>query len=146
MSSGPIHYIIDDSKQYKVRKYGMLFHIKRGAFYPYQSNPALYYGAYPAFYLPNFSTKRKGGQIRFTSQQTKNLETRFNSSKYLSPEERRNLAMQLKLSDRQVKTWFQNRRAKWRRCNSSKSHSTRSPSEEKTDSSRAQNDISSYSF
>lgn len=33
MSSGPIHYIIDDSKQYKVRKYGMLFHIKRGAFY-----------------------------------------------------------------------------------------------------------------
>ncbi|XP_036323087.1 hematopoietically-expressed homeobox protein HHEX-like [Rhagoletis pomonella] len=76
--------------------------------------------AYPGFYMPNFGVKRKGGQIRFTSQQTKNLENRFASSKYLSPEERRHLALQLKLSDRQVKTWFQNRRAKWRRSNQSK--------------------------
>ncbi|XP_019847531.2 hematopoietically-expressed homeobox protein Hhex [Bactrocera dorsalis] len=76
--------------------------------------------AYPGFYMPNFGVKRKGGQIRFTSQQTKNLENRFASSKYLSPEERRHLALQLKLSDRQVKTWFQNRRAKWRRSNQTK--------------------------
>ncbi|ALC46866.1 CG7056 [Drosophila busckii] len=78
--------------------------------------------AYPAasFYMSNFGVKRKGGQIRFTSQQTKNLENRFCSSKYLSPEERRGLALQLKLTDRQVKTWFQNRRAKWRRANQSK--------------------------
>ncbi|XP_053949978.1 homeobox protein Hox-B7-A [Anastrepha ludens] len=82
---------------------------------------ALYCNAtYPGFYLPNFGAKRKGGQIRFTSQQTKNLENRFASSKYLSPEERRHLALQLKLSDRQVKTWFQNRRAKWRRSNQTK--------------------------
>lgn len=70
--------------------------------------------------MPGFGVKRKGGQIRFTSQQTKNLETRFASSKYLSPEERRHLALQLKLTDRQVKTWFQNRRAKWRRANQAK--------------------------
>ncbi|XP_011179233.1 hematopoietically-expressed homeobox protein Hhex [Zeugodacus cucurbitae] len=76
--------------------------------------------AYPGFYMPNFGVKRKGGQIRFTSQQTKSLENRFASSKYLSPEERRHLALQLKLSDRQVKTWFQNRRAKWRRSNQTK--------------------------
>ncbi|KAI8129668.1 Hematopoietically-expressed homeobox protein HHEX [Lucilia cuprina] len=76
--------------------------------------------AYPGFYMPGFGVKRKGGQIRFTSQQTKNLENRFNSSKYLSPEERRHLALQLKLTDRQVKTWFQNRRAKWRRANQAK--------------------------
>ncbi|XP_077291072.1 hematopoietically expressed homeobox [Arctopsyche grandis] len=61
--------------------------------------------------------KRKGGQVRFTPQQTRNLESRFNAHKYLSPEDRRLLAVQLKLSDRQVKTWFQNRRAKWRRAN-----------------------------
>lgn len=92
------------------------------------SNPAtaaaaLYCNAaYPAasFYMSNFGVKRKGGQIRFTSQQTKNLENRFSSSKYLSPEERRHLALQLKLTDRQVKTWFQNRRAKWRRANQTK--------------------------
>lgn len=55
-------------------------------------------------------SKRKGGQVRFTPQQTQNLERRFSNHKYLSPEDRRKLAMELNLSDRQVKTWFQNRR------------------------------------
>ncbi|XP_022209863.2 hematopoietically-expressed homeobox protein HHEX [Drosophila obscura] len=89
---------------------------------PASAAAALYCNAYPAasFYMSNFGVKRKGGQIRFTSQQTKNLEGRFASSKYLSPEERRHLALQLKLTDRQVKTWFQNRRAKWRRANLTK--------------------------
>ncbi|XP_030021295.2 homeobox protein Hox-A7 [Manduca sexta] len=59
--------------------------------------------------------RRKGGQVRFTATQTGALERRFNASKYLSPDERRTLASTLRLSDRQVKTWFQNRRAKWRR-------------------------------
>ncbi|XP_022905604.1 hematopoietically-expressed homeobox protein HHEX homolog [Onthophagus taurus] len=68
-------------------------------------------------------SKRKGGQVRFTASQTDTLEKRFNSNKYLSPEDRRVLADSLKLTDRQVKTWFQNRRAKWRRCNSISSNS-----------------------
>uniref|UniRef100_A0A2H1VXD5 SFRICE_036366 n=1 Tax=Spodoptera frugiperda TaxID=7108 RepID=A0A2H1VXD5_SPOFR len=59
--------------------------------------------------------RRKGGQVRFTAAQTGALERRFSASKYLSPDERRALANTLRLSDRQVKTWFQNRRAKWRR-------------------------------
>uniref|UniRef100_A0A182SXB5 Homeobox domain-containing protein n=1 Tax=Anopheles maculatus TaxID=74869 RepID=A0A182SXB5_9DIPT len=70
------------------------------------------------YLLPTCGSKRKGGQVRFTPQQTQSLEKRFSNHKYLSPEDRRNLAIQLKLSDRQVKTWFQNRRAKWRRANS----------------------------
>ncbi|XP_013186282.1 homeobox protein Hox-A7 [Amyelois transitella] len=59
--------------------------------------------------------RRKGGQVRFSAAQTGALERRFGASKYLSPDERRALAASLRLSDRQVKTWFQNRRAKWRR-------------------------------
>ncbi|XP_054709561.1 hematopoietically-expressed homeobox protein hhex-like [Uloborus diversus] len=59
--------------------------------------------------------KRKGGQIRFTCDQTRKLERMFSTQKYLSPTERKRLSSALKLTERQVKTWFQNRRAKWRR-------------------------------
>lgn len=69
-----------------------------------------FYHPYAGYFLPQCGSKRKGGQVRFSPQQTQNLERRFNSHKYLSPEDRRKLAMELNLSDRQVKTWFQNRR------------------------------------
>ncbi|XP_056627416.1 hematopoietically-expressed homeobox protein hhex [Triplophysa dalaica] len=59
--------------------------------------------------------KRKGGQVRFSNDQTIELEKKFETQKYLSPPERKRLAKILQLSERQVKTWFQNRRAKWRR-------------------------------
>lgn len=59
--------------------------------------------------------KRKGGQVRFSNDQTVELEKKFESHKYLSPPERKRLAKTLQLTERQVKTWFQNRRAKWRR-------------------------------
>uniref|UniRef100_A0A914Y917 Homeobox domain-containing protein n=1 Tax=Panagrolaimus superbus TaxID=310955 RepID=A0A914Y917_9BILA len=65
--------------------------------------------------LQKTQQKRKGGQIRFTNEQTDVLEQTFVSFKYLSNNERKKLAKSLSLSERQVKTWFQNRRAKWRR-------------------------------
>lgn len=43
------------------------------------------------------------------------LEKIFETQKYLSPPERKQLSKVLGLTERQVKTWFQNRRAKWRR-------------------------------
>lgn len=72
-----------------------------------------FYHPYSSYLMPQCGSKRKGGQVRFTPQQTQNLERRFSNHKYLSPEDRRKLAMELNLSDRQVKTWFQNRRAKY---------------------------------
>ncbi|XP_053670477.1 hematopoietically-expressed homeobox protein HHEX [Anopheles nili] len=86
----------------------------------HKASPRVAWPFYPhpySYLLPACGSKRKGGQVRFTPQQTQSLEKRFSNHKYLSPEDRRNLAIQLKLSDRQVKTWFQNRRAKWRRAN-----------------------------
>lgn len=71
-----------------------------------------FYHPYSNYFMPPCGSKRKGGQVRFTPQQTQNLERRFSNHKYLSPEDRRKLALELSLSDRQVKTWFQNRRAK----------------------------------
>uniref|UniRef100_A0AAF5PJ89 Homeobox domain-containing protein n=2 Tax=Wuchereria bancrofti TaxID=6293 RepID=A0AAF5PJ89_WUCBA len=66
-------------------------------------------------YMQKSQLKRKGGQIRFTNEQTDALEQKFGNHKYLSSQERKKLARSLQLSERQVKTWFQNRRAKWRR-------------------------------
>ncbi|GIX68413.1 hematopoietically-expressed homeobox protein HHEX [Caerostris darwini] len=71
--------------------------------------------------------KRKGGQIRFTSEQTGKLEKTFADQKYLSPTERKRLASTLRLTERQVKTWFQNRRAKWRRLKQEHSNRGMSP-------------------
>uniref|UniRef100_A0A914H4B2 Homeobox domain-containing protein n=1 Tax=Globodera rostochiensis TaxID=31243 RepID=A0A914H4B2_GLORO len=63
----------------------------------------------------NHHHKRKGGQIRFSNEQTDILESTFINKKYLNNAERKRLAKMLTLNERQVKTWFQNRRAKWRR-------------------------------
>lgn len=43
------------------------------------------------------------------------LEKNFAKQKYLSIPERLDLAKELDLTEQQVKTWFQNRRTKWKR-------------------------------
>ncbi|KAG1702418.1 T-cell leukemia homeobox protein 3 [Nymphon striatum] len=58
--------------------------------------------------------KRKKPRTSFTRMQICELEKRFHKQKYLASAERANLAKTLKMTDAQVKTWFQNRRTKWR--------------------------------
>ncbi|XP_015705654.1 T-cell leukemia homeobox protein 2 [Coturnix japonica] len=59
--------------------------------------------------------KRKKPRTSFTRLQICELEKRFHRQKYLASAERAALAKALKMTDAQVKTWFQNRRTKWRR-------------------------------
>lgn len=58
--------------------------------------------------------KRKKPRTSFTRTQICELEKRFHGQKYLASTERAGLAKALKMTDAQVKTWFQNRRTKWR--------------------------------
>jgi len=58
--------------------------------------------------------KRKKPRTSFTRLQIAELEKRFHKQKYLASAERASLAKTLKMTDAQVKTWFQNRRTKWR--------------------------------
>ncbi|XP_022793160.1 homeobox protein BarH-like 1 [Stylophora pistillata] len=51
----------------------------------------------------------------FTREQLKAMEERFHQEKYLSTHGRNEFAHQLKLTPLQVKTWFQNRRMKWKK-------------------------------
>ena len=65
----------------------------------------------------NQEPKRKYPRERttFTASQLKFLEELFRVKKYLTLIERSKVASHLELSEKQVKTWFQNRRTKYRR-------------------------------
>lgn len=59
--------------------------------------------------------KNRRRRTAFTSGQLKSLEQKFRCKKYLTVSERICLANDLGLTDTQVKTWFQNRRTKWKK-------------------------------
>ena len=64
---------------------------------------------HPAFgsHLPR---KPRKARTAFTDSQLQSLERAFDKQKYLSVQDRQELAAKLNLTDTQVKTWFQNRR------------------------------------
>jgi len=61
------------------------------------------------------TTKRKRIRAAFSAGQVYELERIFDRQKYLSAPERAELSKALKLSEQQVKIWFQNRRYKTKR-------------------------------
>ncbi|XP_022063411.2 transcription factor LBX1a [Acanthochromis polyacanthus] len=63
----------------------------------------------------NTPKKRRKSRTAFTNHQIYELEKRFLYQKYLSPADRDQIAQHLGLTNAQVITWFQNRRAKLKR-------------------------------
>jgi len=61
------------------------------------------------------SKKQRKARTAFSDGQLQTLETSFERQKYLSVQDRMELAAKLGLTDTQVKTWYQNRRTKWKR-------------------------------
>uniref|UniRef100_H3D7U9 Posterior neuron-specific homeobox n=2 Tax=Tetraodon nigroviridis TaxID=99883 RepID=H3D7U9_TETNG len=66
---------------------------------------------------PEQRKKSKGRRFRtaFTLEQLRVLERSFQRCRYLSVLERHSIASALRLSETQVKIWFQNRRTKWKK-------------------------------
>lgn len=79
--------------------------------------------------------KKRKTRTAFTNQQIYELEKRFILQKYLTPSDRDEIAGKLGLSCAQVITWFQNRRAKFKRDIEEMKHDvvTTSPKRTETD-------------
>ncbi|KAH8415372.1 hypothetical protein KR222_005533, partial [Zaprionus bogoriensis] len=76
-------------------------------------------GSYAEHKLQLSKSGRKPRRRRtaFTHAQLAYLERKFRCQKYLSVADRSDVAETLNLSETQVKTWYQNRRTKWKRQN-----------------------------
>ena len=62
-----------------------------------------------------FGKKCRRSRTVFSEEQLNALETAFQEKKYLSTPDRIELAEKLRLTQVQVKTWYQNRRMKWKK-------------------------------
>ncbi|NXU63308.1 VEX1 protein, partial [Horornis vulcanius] len=67
------------------------------------------HGAVPAGAVPGRS------RTKFSAEQLQELERSFREQRYIGAGEKRRLAAVLNLSQSQIKTWFQNRRMKFKR-------------------------------
>uniref|UniRef100_A0A672YWF4 Caudal type homeobox 1a n=1 Tax=Sphaeramia orbicularis TaxID=375764 RepID=A0A672YWF4_9TELE len=70
---------------------------------------------------PLWKTRTKDKyRVVYTDQQRLELEREFQYNRYITMRRKTELSMALSLSERQVKIWFQNRRAKERKINRKK--------------------------
>jgi homeobox protein engrailed len=62
----------------------------------------------------------KRPRTAFTADQLQRLKSEFEGSRYLTEKRRLELSDELKLSESQIKIWFQNKRAKIKKCTGAK--------------------------
>ena len=64
---------------------------------------------------PRKPIKRQKQRPLFSPEQLQKLEEEFINEKYISKSRRCKLATEISLTEAQVRTWFQNRRTRWRK-------------------------------
>ena len=59
--------------------------------------------------------RKKKQRPLFSPHQIQTMEKEFAKQRYISEDNRARLALEINLTETQVKTWFQNRRTKWKK-------------------------------
>ena len=59
--------------------------------------------------------RKKKQRPLFSPNQIQTMEKEFAKQRYVTEEKRAQLALEVNLTEAQVKTWFQNRRTKWKK-------------------------------
>ena len=75
--------------------------------------------------------RKKKQRPLFSPHQIQTMEKEFEKQRYVTEDKRAQLALEVNLTETQVKTWFQNRRTKWKKeTRDEASATTRRPSQE----------------